>query len=76
MARDKIYTAQIVGKQLKIINAARGTVYTTVHINGEVVSGPIITDDKCTLIIKNPSGGQRGVVYNLPRGTISLTFNA
>lgn len=70
-----IYTVVVDGNLLKCIDTANGSICGNTNIIGDVVSGPIVTEDRCTMIFKNYMGRQ-GKVYKLPLFDVVTTFNA
>ena len=70
-----IYTVILDGEILKCIDTSSGMTMGTINITGELASGPIVTGNRCTVILKNYMGTQ-GKVYMLPSFDVVTTFSA
>jgi hypothetical protein len=70
-----IYSVIVDGNLLKCIDTSNGVVLGAINILGEVVSGPIVTDDRCTIVFKN-NCGRKGNVFKLPSFNLSSSFDA
>lgn len=70
-----IYSVIVDGNLLRCIDTANGSICGTTNIIGDVVSGPIVTEDRCTIVFKNYMGRQ-GKVYKLPVFNVVTTFSA
>lgn len=70
-----IYTVIVDGQNLKCIDTSNGSTLGGTNIVGEVVSGPIVTDDRCTVVFKNHMG-RKGIIYKLPNFSTVSGFDA
>lgn len=71
-----IYSAVLTGKNtIKIFDVKKGiTTYSLYLGNVEILNGPVVTDNKLTLVVKTTSGRTSGRVYSLPKGILSYSF--
>jgi len=72
----KMYSAVLAGKNtINVFDVAKGVKTYSLNLGGvEIVNGPIVTQDKMTVVVKEKSGVLRGKVYNLPKGILSYSF--
>ncbi len=70
-----IYTVILDGDLLRCIDTSTGAIVGSINIIGDLNSGPIVTGDRCTVVIKNYMGTQ-GKVYKLPTFDVVTTFSA
>lgn len=70
---EKNFTVVSDGITLKCIDANTGTQYNTYRINGTLVSGPIVTGDRATIVVKR-SNTNFGEVLKLPSFMLTSTF--
>lgn len=61
--------------KLNVINATTGSILNIIQYDGDIVSGPIVIGDKCTLVVQNKYNQKSGRIYRLPQGTIHQTYN-
>lgn len=73
---EKLYSAVLAGKnRIEVFDVQKGVKTYTLNLgSAEVINGPIVTKNKLTIVVKEPSGSTRGKVYNLPKGVLSYTF--
>ena len=65
--RDKIYSVMLTDKNdLYVIDATTGVKLNKINYSGDIVSGPFIVGDRCT-ITTNKNNQMRGFVYHLPK---------
>ena len=68
---DKIYTVVQKGPRLfNIVDANTGVFMNRILTQGDVVSGPIVVGNRCTIVVQIGSGTKFGTIYNLPQGNI------
>jgi len=60
---------------VKVFNAMTGTVIRTLKINGDIVNGPVQSDDQFTIIVRT-GGKLQGKIYKLPNCLLIRNFNA
>ena len=72
---NTIYTVIPDGELLKCVDTSNGAILGSINIVGNIVSGPIVTGDRCTVIINNYMGVQ-GKVFKLPSFNVVTTFSA
>jgi len=72
----KLYSAVLAGKNtINVFDVIKGIkTYSLSLGNVEIVNGPVVTQDKMTIVVKEKSGATRGKVYSLPRGILSYSF--
>lgn len=70
-----IYSVVAERIKLKCINTQNGCILATLALPGEIVSGPIVTGDRCVVVIKTTLGN-KGKIYKLPNFNIITSFNA
>jgi len=72
----KIYSATISGKStISVFDTAKGITSYKIQLGDvEIVNGPVVTQDKLTVIVKNKQGKMQGKVYSLPKGILSYSF--
>jgi len=72
-----IYSAVLTGKNtIKIFDVKKGiTTYSLYLGNVEILNGPVVTDNKLTLVVKTNTGRTSGRVYSLPKGILSYSFD-
>lgn len=73
---DKLYSAVQAGRNsINVFDVRKGIKSYSIHLgNVEIVNGPVVTQDKMTIVTKDISGRTKGSVYNLPKGILSYTF--
>lgn len=71
-----LYTAILQGRNvLQVFDVTTGIKSYSINLgNVEVINGPIVTNDKVTIVIKYAKGRVEGRVYTLPRGILSYSF--
>jgi hypothetical protein len=72
----KIYSAVASGKNmLSVFDVTNGITSYKINLgNVEIVNGPVITQDKLTVVVKDNQGKMQGKVYSLPKGILSYSF--
>lgn len=73
MSNEKLYTVISDGTVLKCIDAITGTQFNTYRLNGTLVSGPIVTGDRVTIVVRK-SNTNFGQVLKLPSFMLTSTF--
>jgi hypothetical protein len=71
-----IYSAVLTGRNtIKIFDVQKGiSTYSLFLGNVEVLNGPVVTNNKMTLVVKTHQGRTSGRVYTLPKGILSYSF--
>lgn len=69
----KNFTVTSTNNTLRCVDAFTGTQYNTYRINGTLVSGPVVTGDRVTIVIKRGSTNY-GIVLKLPTFMQTSTF--
>ena len=74
---DKLYSAVLAGKNtINVFDVKKGIKTYSINLGSvEVVNGPVVTQNKLTIVTKDSSGKMKGRVYNLPKGILSYSFN-
>lgn len=72
----KLYSAVISNKHtITVFDVEKGVKSYTINLgNNIVINGPIVTQDKLTIVVQSPTGEQRGRVYSLKTGVLSYSF--
>jgi hypothetical protein len=73
MPNEKIFTVVSDGTSLRCIDALTGTQYNTYRYNGTLISGPIVTGDRATVVLRR-SNTNFGEVLKLPSFMLTSTF--
>lgn len=60
---------------VKVFNAMTGMVIRTLKINGDIVNGPVQSEDQFTIIVRTGNKLQ-GKIYKLPNCLLIRNFNA
>jgi hypothetical protein len=73
----KLYSAVVSGNNaINVFDVNKGVKSYTINLSNDIIiNGPIITQDKLTIVVKNREGNTRGKVYSLGTGTLSYTFS-
>lgn len=71
-----MYSAVLHGKStINVFDVLKGIKTYSLNLGAvEVVNGPIVTQDKMTIVVKERSGLSRGKVYSLPKGILLYSF--
>lgn len=70
------YTVAYSGKNIiNIIDLRKNSIINRVKVPGDIVNGPIVVSDRCTVVYKK-SGSNMGIVIKLPSGSIVDRFKA
>jgi sRNA-binding regulator protein Hfq len=68
-----MYTVVADGKTLRCIDAESGVPVNTYTVNGDIVSGPIVTGDRATVVVRK-GGINQGLVFKIPTLYVVSTF--
>lgn len=68
-----VYSVVVNGRQLRCIDTSTGSTKSTTEVTGEITMGPIVTDDRCVLVIKN-GNSLKGRIYKIPSLSTITTF--
>lgn len=60
--------------KLKCINTSNGSIVATISLPGDLVSGPVVTGDRCVVVIKTTLGN-KGKIFKLPNFNLITSFN-
>ena len=71
--KQRMYTVVADGKTLRCIDAESGVPVNTYTVNGDIVSGPIVTGDRATVVIRK-GGINQGLVFKIPTLYVVSTF--
>ena len=73
---NKLYSAVLAGKNtINVFDVLKGIKTYSLNLGtAEIINGPIVTQDKMTIVTKEANGNVRGKVYNLPKGILSYSF--
>ena len=72
---QKLYSAVLAGKNnINVFDVMKGVKVYNIHLgNVEVVNGPVVTQDKMSIVVKERDT-LKGRVYSLPKGILSYSF--
>jgi len=72
----KLYSAVLAGKNtINVFDVKKGIKTYSLNLGSvEIVNGPVVTQDKMTVVTKDSSGKMRGKVYSLPKGILTYSF--
>ena len=73
MKEPPIYAVVDNGTELRCIDAKTGALRNVYRYDGVLASGPIVTADRCTVVIKKINTNS-GMVFTLPNFTLTATF--
>lgn len=75
MNNQKIFTVSIGtdNQSLRCIDAATGIMHNTYRFVGTLVSGPVVTGDRVTIVVRR-GNTNHGIVLNLPNLLVTSTF--
>jgi sRNA-binding regulator protein Hfq len=68
-----MYTVVADGKTLRCIDAESGVPVNTYTVNGDITSGPIVTGDRATVVVRK-GGINQGLVFKIPTLYVVSTF--
>jgi hypothetical protein len=71
-----IYNVIVDGSHFRCMDTSNGMQLGLSGINGTVISGPIVSGDRMTVILKDNLGNQKGYVMKLPSFNTITTFSA
>ena len=71
--KHKIYTVVSDGQTLRCIDAESGVPVNTHRLDGDIISGPIVTGDRATVVVKK-GGINQGLVFKIPALYVVSTF--
>lgn len=76
METKQITVYSVVAERMKLrcIDTKNGSIVATIALPGEIVSGPIVTGDRCVVVIKTTMGN-KGKIFKLPNFNIITSFN-
>lgn len=72
----KLYSAILAGRStIEVFDVLRGIKTYSINLgNVEVVNGPVVTQDKMTVVTKDSANILRGKVYSLKTGILTYSF--
>jgi len=72
----KLYSAVLSGKStIEVFDVLKGIKTYSLNLgNVEIVNGPVVTQDKMTVVVKDASGILKGKVYSLKTGILTYSF--
>ena len=75
MNQDKVYSVTLgTPGKLNIINAATGSVVGNIIYQGDLVQGPIVIGNQCTLVATR-NNISRGSIFKLPSGSLQQSYS-
>lgn len=72
--QNPVYSVVSERLKLRCIDTKNGNIINTISLPGEILSGPIVTGDRCVVIIKTTLGN-KGKIYKLPNFNLVTSFN-
>lgn len=73
MMQPKIFTVTSTGNSLRCIDASTGMQFNQYRFSGTLVSGPVVTGDRVTIVVKK-GNINTGTVLKLPTFIVTSTF--
>jgi hypothetical protein len=70
-----IFSVIINKNKLNCINTLNGSSLGSLSYSGSIMSGPIVTGDRCVVTYRTSNNNIKGVIYKLPTFSIITTFN-
>ena len=72
----KLYSAVVSGPHtITVFDVEKGTKSYSINLgNNSIINGPVITQDKLTIVVQSATGDQRGRVYSLKSGVLYYSF--
>lgn len=71
---NPVYTVIPSGNYLRCIDTSNGMTAALVNMGGEIITGPIVTGDRCVVVYKSGSG-KKGRILKLPKLSTITIFN-
>ena len=73
---NKLYSPVLAGKNtINVFDVMKGIKTYSLNLGtAEIINGPIVTQDRMTIVTKEANGNVRGKVYSLPKGILSYSF--
>lgn len=68
-------SAYIDNNRIQILDSVKGVKSLTVNPGGDIISGPIVTGDRFTIVVRRGSS-QESRIYSLRSGQLISTFSA
>jgi hypothetical protein len=72
--QSSIYSVVADKRKLKCIDTKNGNIVASSLMMGDIVSGPIVTGDRCVVIIKTTIGN-KGKILRLPNLNVITSFD-
>jgi hypothetical protein len=70
-----IYTVIVDKDHLKCLDTSNGSIMGSTNFIGTVLSGPIVTEDRCTVVFDSYMG-RKGKIFKLPSFSTVSSFDA
>jgi len=71
---SKAYTVVVDGmNSLRVFDANTGTTVRSLKLQDSINSGPVVVNDRVTVIVQNSSGKRKGIIFKLP--SLSQVFS-
>ena len=73
---EKLYSAVVNGRNtVNVFDVKTGVKSYSLSLGDvDIVNGPVITQDKMTIVVKTKEGTMTGRVYTLPKAVLSYSF--
>lgn len=69
-----IFSVVFTKNRLSCIDTGTGSTKGTLTYSGTIISGPVVTGERCVVIFSTPSG-PKGKIMKLPNFSTITTFN-
>lgn len=69
-----VYSVIFSKERLSCIDTSTGSTRGTLSYTGTIISGPVVTGERCVVVFSTPSG-PKGKIMKLPNFTTITTFN-
>ncbi len=71
---DKVYAVIVDNDQLKCYDTSGGSLHGTYTFSGRVLNGPIVTNDRVTVVFET-AAGKTGRIFKLPSFSTVSSFS-
>jgi hypothetical protein len=73
---SKLYSAAVTSNNnINVFDVEKGVKRYSINTGGgKIINGPIITQDKLTVVVQDVNGITRAKIYSLGKGVLSYSF--
>ena len=72
--QNRVYSVVVDKRKLKCIDTKNGNVVASSLMMGDIISGPIVTGDRCVVVVKTTIGS-KGKILRLPSFNVITSFD-